>query len=69
MNEQEAVNFGDSSACMAIDQRQEYACLQDAVDCYRENVRETLKELGGVEFEREAFAAFDAVINAFRAAQ
>lgn len=65
MNQQQAIDFGKASASMAYDQRGEYATLADAVDSYRDNVRDTLNDERSAEHEEAAWAAFDAEIVRF----
>ncbi len=62
MTREEAVEFGRFSAVMALDQVSEWGTLQNSIDNYRENVRDTLNEHRASEHEPEAFAAFDAHI-------
>jgi hypothetical protein len=63
MTKQDAIQFGKSSAFEAFDQAGSYGSVQNAVDCYRDNVRDTLNEQGASEWEPEAFAAFDAEVT------
>lgn len=63
MNKQAAIQFGRSSAFEAFDQASAYGGRQQAIDSYRDNVRDTLNEQGASEWEPEAFAAFDAEIT------
>lgn len=62
MTKQDAVQFGKSSAFEAFDQAGAYGGRQQAIDSYRDNVRDTLNEQGAAEWEPEAFAAFDAEV-------
>ena len=66
MTRKEAVDFGRFSAVMALDQVREWGTLQDSIENYRENLRDTLNENRASEHEPEAFAAFDAHIAASR---
>lgn len=62
MTREEAVDFGRASGLAALDQAQEWGSLQNSIDNYRENLRDTLNEHRASEHEPEAFAAFDAVV-------
>ena len=64
----EAVDFARFSARTALDQTGEWGSLQESVDNYRENVRDTLAEYRAAQYEADAFAAFDAVVAEGRAA-
>lgn len=64
MTHSEALQFAVSSALQAIDQRDDFASIEDAVDSYRDNIRDTLNDEGCAEFEPDAWAAFDAKIVA-----
>lgn len=61
MTKQQAIEFGIASANMAWDQRNssDYRDVQEAIDIYRDNVRDTLNEHRSAEWEPEAFSAFD----------
>lgn len=60
-----------TNAAMAYDQRRDYESLEDAFDSYRENVRDTLTELGIRDqfTEEAALRAFDAEVEKLRAAE
>ena len=59
----EAVDFGRASAEWALDAFHDYGSLENSIGSARENVRDTLQEYHAVQFEAEAFEAFDAVIR------
>jgi len=63
MTLQEALDFADMSACMAVDQQEAWGDLHYSIDNYRENIRTTLHDCGVPEFEQEAFETFDAKIK------
>lgn len=64
----EAISMGRSNASMALDAWRDYESIQDAIDCCRDNVRDTLNEHRSAEHEDAAWAAFDAYIDQHRAA-
>lgn len=59
MNRQEAITFAISSAAGALDQADAYGGLQNAIDSYRENIRDTLNDERAARYEAEAWEAFD----------
>ena len=63
---QEAVAFAKLSADMAFDQQAEYGGLDQSIDIYRDNVRDTLNEHGASCHEDAAWAAFDSRVQALR---
>ena len=64
MTREEAIDFGRFSAVTALDQISEWGTLQNSIDTYRDNLRDTLNEHRASQHEPEAFAAFDAYIRA-----
>lgn len=64
MTREEAIDFGRFSAVTALDQISEWGTLQNSIDTYRDNLRDTLNEHRASQHEPEAFAAFDAYIEA-----
>ncbi len=66
MTHDEAIDFGRFIAVMALDQKDLHGSVQDTIDSYRENVRDTLNEHRASEHEPDAFAAFDAYIASKR---
>lgn len=65
---EQAIDFGKASAAMALDQWREYGNVQDAVDSYRDNVRDTLNDERSSQHEWAAWEAFDAYVAEHRAA-
>lgn len=67
----QGIELANTNASMAFDQRKEYASLDDSVDNYRQNVVDTLDDLGiRNEFtEAAALKAFDAKVAELRAAE
>lgn len=63
---QEAVAFAKLSADMAFDQQAEYGGLDQSIQVYRDNIRDTLNDHGVWQFEGDAWAAFDSRIEALR---
>ena len=59
MNHQDAIEFAAASAREAFDQSAAYGGLQNAIDSYRENVRDTLNDERASDHEADAFAVFD----------
>jgi len=62
MTREEAIDFGRASGLAALDQVREWGSLQNSIDNYRENLRDTLNDERASQHEAEAFAAFDAVV-------
>lgn len=67
----QGIELANTNASMAFDQRKEYASLEDSIDNYRQNVVDTLDDLGiRNEFtEAAALKAFDAKVAELRAAE
>ena len=67
----QGIELANTNASMAFDQRKEYASLDDSVDNYRQNVVDTLDDLGiRNEFtEAAALKAFDARVAELRTAE
>lgn len=63
MTLKEAIEFAESCAEMAFDQRSEHDTLQDSIDSYADNVRDTLNDERSAQYEADAFDAFDAVVE------
>ena len=63
MTEAQARAFATSSARMAVDQAAAYGGLQNSIDAYRQNVRDTLKEDRSDEHEAAAFDAYDGEVT------
>lgn len=63
---QEAIAFAKLSADMVFDQQGEYGGLDQSVQVYRENIRDTLNDHGVWQFEADAWAAFDSRVKALR---
>jgi hypothetical protein len=62
MNLQQIEDFAHSSALAAIDQAGAYGGVQESIDCYRDNIRDTLKDERCAEHEVHAWAIFDAAV-------
>jgi len=69
MTLQQAIEFAESSAEMAFDQRNEYGTLADAIASHADNVRDTLNDERSAQHEPDAFAAFDARVARLHAAE
>ena len=69
MTLQQAIEFAESSAEMAFDQRSEYGTLADAIASHADNVRDTLNDERSAQHEPDAFAAFDARVARLHAAE
>jgi len=69
---EEVKSFAIASARQAFDARGDYRDLQDSIDSNRENILDTLNEgvfgRDAVDFESDAFAAYDAEIARLRGA-
>lgn len=65
---EQAIEFGRASASMALDQWREHGNVQDAVDSYRDNVRDTLNDERSSQHEGAAWEAFDLYVAEHRAA-
>lgn len=67
----QGIEMANTNASMAFDQRKEYANLDDSVDNYRQNVVDTLDDLGirNQFTEEAALKAFDAKVAELRAAE
>lgn len=63
---EDALAFAKASADSAFAMQSYYSDLQDAIDSNRENIRCTLQEYDLVEFEYEAFDAYDKAIEKIR---
>lgn len=61
MSRAAAENIGRVNAETAIDQRSDYESIEHAFASYRDNVRDTLQELGLTEFSFYAYRVFDAI--------
>lgn len=61
----QALDVAKANVSAAFDQRREYGSLQESIDIYRDNVRDTLVELGiSDQFtEDAAFRAFDRAVQ------
>lgn len=66
MTRDEAISVGRSNASMALDAWRDYGGVQEAIDCCRDNVRDTLNEHRSAEHEDAAFWAFDEYICQYR---
>jgi hypothetical protein len=67
----QGIELANTNASMAFDQRKEYANLDDSVDNYRQNVVDTLDDLGirNQFTEEAALNAFDTKVAELRAAE
>ena len=63
MTRQEAIEFAVSSARMACDAWGDYGSLQSSIDAHRENIRDTLNDLGSSDHEVDAWVAFDTEVR------
>jgi len=70
---EEVKSFAIASARQAFDARGDYRDLQDSIDSNRENILDTLNEgvfgRDAVDFESDAFAAYDAEVARLRGSQ
>jgi len=62
MTLEDVLGFARSSAGAAFDTAGDYPSLQDAIDGYRENIRDTLKDERCAEHEEAAWAVYDAEV-------
>jgi len=62
MTKQEAIKFAIRSFDSALADQDSFASFEQALDCYRDNIRDTLCDCGCAEFEDAAWAEFDAQV-------
>lgn len=63
MNKQQAIEFAQMSASMAVDMRDDYGDLEASIASHRDNIRDTLKDERSSEWETVAWEEFDLQIT------
>lgn len=66
MTKDQAIKFAVSSADSAIAEQSNFESLTQSIECYRDNIRDTLCDCGCAEFEDAAWAAYNAEIAKYQ---